>query len=281
MALIRLLEFIVVRVVLAVLQALPYPVALRVGTVLGRLLFQVAWSSRARARSNLEAAFPSLAASKQLNEISRGVFETLGRHAAEFAHMIRRRRQGFTILNADILSSAHRQSKGVILVSAHLGCFSRLALVPGMLEIPASAIMKKQSNNRLHQWVIGLMRSHFQVDVLLKSDAADLVGQELQRGRMVGFFADQRPRHGGVEGVFFGRHVRIPTGPAVYARRYGSPIVVLTLANLPDGSHVARCEGPVSAEGSLEDVSRRWLAILEDRILDHPEQWMWMHRRWK
>jgi lauroyl/myristoyl acyltransferase len=45
--------------------------------------------------------------------------------------------------------------------------------------------------------------------------------------------------------------------------------------------HVVRFDGPVSTDGSHEEISQRWLAILEARIREHPEQWMWMHRRWR
>jgi len=260
---------------------MPYEAALRFGSVLGRMAFIVARPMRAQARRNLDQSYTPVLEKCRSDAILRGVFDTLGRHAAEFAHLTRRRGRGFTLENPGILTEAHRQARGIILVSAHLGCFARLVVVPSQLGIPASAIMKKQRNERLHRWVIGLMKRHFQVDVLLKTNAVDHIAIELQRGRMVGFFADQHPRHGGVEGVFFGRPVRIPPGPAVYARRCGTPIVILTLHSRPDGTHVARCEGPIRAEGTLEEISRRWLSVLEDRIREHPEEWMWMHRRWR
>jgi len=42
-----------------------------------------------------------------------------------------------------------------------------------------------------------------------------------------------------------------------------------------------RCDGPVDPVGSLAEITRRWMAIIEARIREHPEQWMWMHRRWR
>jgi len=276
----RLLEYVLVRLLLAVLQGMPYEAALKFGSLLGKVASVLARPMKAQARRNLDQSYTAPEKSRT-DRILRGVFDTLGRHAAEFAHLARRRGRGFTLVNPEILTEAHRQARGIILVSAHLGCFARLVVVPSLLGIPASAIMKKQRNVRLHRWVIGLMKRHFKVDVLLKTNAVDHIAVELQRGRMVGFFADQHPRHGGVEGVFFGRPVRIPPGPAVYARRCGAPIVILTLHSRADGTHVARFEGPIRADGTLEDISRRWLSVLEDRIREHPEEWMWMHRRWR
>ncbi|MBV8879681.1 MAG: hypothetical protein JO332_06955, partial [Planctomycetaceae bacterium] len=56
--------------------------------------------------------------------------------------------------------------------------------------------------------------------------------------------------------------------------------VVLTLNSKPDGTHVVHVDD-VATGGSLSDLSQRWMSVLENRIREHPEQWMWMHRRWK
>jgi KDO2-lipid IV(A) lauroyltransferase len=275
------IEFFVVRFLAAFLQAVPFPVALRWGRMFGTLVYLGSPTLRRRVRENLRIAFgddPEAAAPRVCVQ---KVFESVGLHAAELSQMLRRGRRGFTLENGDLIREAHRQGRGVVLVSAHLGCFVKLVLVPGILGLPASVIMKRQTNQRLQDWVVNVLSRRFGVDVLLKKEAGDQLGDELRRGRLVGFFADQRPRGGGVSARFFGREVEVPRGPAVCAKRYGAPVIVLTLLSRSDGTHVARCEGPLSTDGSLEDISRRWIGVVESRIREHPEQWMWMHRRWR
>jgi KDO2-lipid IV(A) lauroyltransferase len=281
MSLARLVEYLLIRALLSILQSLPYEGAVRFGRLLGDLGYWVAVTPRRRVEANLRLAFGGALDRKEEERIAREVFQNIGRHVAELAHLPRRRTRGFSLENGDVLQDAYRLGKGVILVSAHLGSFARLIVVPGLLGIPASAILKRQKNLRLLQWLIGQMKRHFRLDVVLKSDAVDQIGSELKRGRMVGFFADQHPIAGGFDGSFFGRPVQVAKGPALYAKRYGSPIVLITLQSSMGGHHVARCEGPVSADGTLEEISQRWLDLIEARIREHPEQWMWMHRRWR
>jgi KDO2-lipid IV(A) lauroyltransferase len=161
-----------------------------------------------------------------------------------------------------------------------MGCFSRLSAVPRFLGMKGAAIMKKQKNPWLLDWARSFMKRGLHLDVILKTEAPHEIAPYLRQGRLVGFFADQRPRSGGFPGHLFGRPIMIAPGPAICARRYKAPMVVLTLTSRPDGSHVARVD-PVSTGGSLQELSQRWMSVLEDRIREHPEQWMWMHRRWK
>ena len=275
------IEYVVVRAFLSALAAIPYPESLRTIRTLSRFLYVGSRILKRRIRNNLRIAFGDELAPEKTENVVKGAFETLGRHAVEFSQMVRRRDRGFVLEHPEILREAYERGKGVVLVSAHLGCFAKLVLVPPLLGLPASVIMKKQRNRLLQQWVVGLMKRQFGVDVLLKKTAADHVGSELLRGRVVGFFADPRPRGGGVPASFFGHRVDVPAGPAVCAKRYGSPVVVITLSSDAKGNHVARCEGPLSSEGSLEDISQRWVDAVERRIREHPKEWMWMHRRWR
>jgi KDO2-lipid IV(A) lauroyltransferase len=200
---------------------------------------------------------------------------------AEVANLGRRPFQGLQVMDAGILREAYARGRGVVLVSAHMGCFSRMVAVPRLLGMKGAAIMKRQRNSMLLDWGREFLKRRFDLDVILKTDARDEVQDHLQSGSLVGFFADQHPRTGGYSADFFGRPVEVAPGPAIYAKRYKAPLVVLTCVSLPDGTHAVRCDGPVDPVGSLVEITRRWMAIIEARIREHPEQWMWMHRRWR
>ena len=202
-------------------------------------------------------------------------------HVAEVAHSTRQAGVGLVFENAELLTKAYALGKGVVVVSAHMGCWIRMVTIPRLLGVRAAVIMKKQRNGTLLDWGIGYLKRHFDLDVIVKKDARERVVQLLQEGSVVAFFADQHPRKGGFPARFFGRDIMAASGPAVYAKRFGSPLLVLTAVQRVDGTHVLRFEGPLPTEGTHAEVSQLWLDRLEARIREYPEQWMWMHRRWR
>jgi len=266
---------------LVVLACISYPIALRVGTALGSIAYRLCRRLRSRTNENLQQAFGATMSPSQLEGLSRSAFEVLGRNVAEVASLDRHPFQGLEVLNPGILREAYAQGKGVVLISAHMGSFARMVAVPRLLGMKGAAIMKRQRNSMLLDWARGFLKRRFDLDVILKTEACDEVQGHLQSGSLVGFFADQHPRTGGYTTQFFGRPVEVAPGPAIYAKRYHAPMVVLTCVSQPDGTHAVQCDGPVDPVGSLLEITRRWMAIIEARIREHPEQWMWMHRRWR
>lgn len=277
----RLLEYVVARFFLALLQSLPYEASLRLARSLARLLFRFKSTPKRRTIEHLRLAYGDTLSPSAVDAIAQGVFESMLCHAAEAAHIFRRAFDRLRVENAEILKAAYARGRGVVVVSAHMGYFVRMAAIPRMLDVSAAIIMKNQRNDRLLQWGIRELKRRYDLDVILKKRARDFVGGELAKGRIVGFFADQHPRSGGFPTRFFGRDILAATGPTIYAKRFDCPLLVFTAAREADGTHVLRFDGPVSTEGSNEEVSQRWLDLLERRIREHPEQWMWMHRRWR
>jgi KDO2-lipid IV(A) lauroyltransferase len=266
---------------LVFLACISHSVALRVGSALGSIAYALCRDLRSRTEENLRQAFGDALSLEQLRRLSRGAFQVLGRNVAEVAVLSRRPFLGLRVENPGILQEAYARGKGVVLVSAHMGCFSRMVAVPQLLGMKGAAIMKRQRNSMLLDWARGFLKRRFDLDVILKTEACVKVQEHLKNGSLVGFFADQHPRGGGFTTKFFGRPVEVAPGPAIYARRYHAPMVVLTCVSQPDGTHAVRCDGPIDPAGSLADLTRRWMSIIEARIREHPEQWMWMHRRWR
>jgi KDO2-lipid IV(A) lauroyltransferase len=278
---VKLAEYFVVRMLLVFFACISHPIAVRVGNALGSIAYALCRGLRLRTEDNLRQAFGASLGPGQLKQLSRRVFQVLGRNVAEVASLSHRPFEGLQVLNPSILREAYAQGRGVVLVSAHMGCFARMVAVPRLLGMKGAAILKRQRNSLLLDWACRFLKRRFDLDVILKTDACDKVQEHLKSGSLVGFFADQYPRNGGYAAEFFGRPVEVAPGPAIYAKRYDAPMVVLTCVSQPDGSHAVRCDGPVDAAGSLAEMTRRWMAIIETRIREHPEQWMWMHRRWR
>jgi KDO2-lipid IV(A) lauroyltransferase len=274
----HLVVYFLCRALLAAFQAIAYPTSLRLARRVGRLVYRLDGKHRRRTLEHLRLA---LGERPDLDRLARQVFETMALHAAEFMQLPRR---GFTPLpleNAEILERARDTGRGVVIVSAHLGPFGLLALLARSHGIRAAVVLKRQKNLRLLNWAIGQLDRHFGVDVLLKHDARERGPDVLQAGHALVLFADQHPIAGGIPTEFFGLPIEAAAGPTVFARRLGCPLVVLTAVFGPDGVPRFRADGPVSLDGTPEEVSGRWISILEDRIREHPGQWMWMHRRWR
>jgi len=280
LSMLRLFEYSAVRSLLTFVRTLSYRSSSRLGSMLGGIAWRLCGGLRRTTIRNSRLAYGPDLDPGEAERIARGAFDTLGRNITEVSNLASRPYHQLVVENADAMRAAYAKGKGVVLVSAHMGCFARLVAVPSFLGMKGACIMKKQKNSALLDWGRAFMKRVFNMHIILKTEAADDVVTYLKDGRLVGFFADQRPRSGGFAGRFFGQPVMIAPGPAICARRYKAPMVVLTLNSRPDGTHVARVDA-VETRGSLEELSQRWMSVVEDRIREHPEQWMWMHRRWK
>ena len=277
----RILEYAFARGLMIALRSLSYPAALRLSRAAAHAFYRFAAAPRELALKNLRLAYGDELDENRANEIARGVFKTLFQQVVEAAHVSNEGTRGLRLENVAVIREAHAKGRGVVMVSAHMGCFLRMITIPRKLGIPASVIMKTQQNRRLLQWATRYLKQHFDLDVIHKKTSRTQIAEVLGEGRVVVFFADQHPRKGGFPALFFGRRILAPRGPAIYAKRMGSPLVVLTSIIADDGTNVLRFEGPVSTTQSHEKISQDWVRILEQRIREYPEQWTWMHRRWR
>jgi KDO2-lipid IV(A) lauroyltransferase len=277
----RLIEYLLIRALAATLQAIPSRACTSLMTALARLVFRLDARHRRRAIDHLRLAYGEELTESAAEAMALRVFEHIGRHAVEFAHAPRRAKKGIRLHGPQVLLDAVRGGKGVVLVSAHLGYFTVLAPVLQSLDIRSTVLLKRQHNERLLHWFQGCLLNWYGMDSFVKSEALEKTPGRLREGQVVVFFADQHPVLGGIPAAFFSKPVEAATGPALFARRYRTPLVVVTLSVGADGCQDVHFDGPVSTEGTLAEISQRWLDLLEVRIREHPDQWLWMHRRWR
>ncbi len=180
-----------------------------------------------------------------------------------------------------------RERKGpFIFFTAHQGCFELLPVCAATFGLEVTALFRPPNNRYIAERVLGARRTAGGHLVPSKAGAVWALAGAMERGGSVGMLVDQKFTRG-QPGTFFGRPVR--TNPLVpkLARQFDAEVYPARSVRLPDGRYrlelMPRLDLPRDATGQI-DISRSCQAlndIVEGWVREHPEQWMWFHRRWQ
>ena len=247
-------------------------------------------------RDNLRAAYPAKDAA-EIERILAGVWDNLGRVAVEFAHLDEFSLEGAGRQTADVITYAPEAAdryrrmiendKPMLGFAAHLANWELPALVAKSL-VPQSAILYRRPNIRPISDLIVKLRTPLMGELIASGlDAPVKLARLLQAGTHVGMLVDQHMTKG-VEVIFFGRRCRANPLIAMIARQSEAPIHGLRVVRKPDrNSFWVEITEPIAtprdADGRI-DISGTMQAItsvVEAWVREHPEQWLWLHRRWR
>lgn len=274
-----------------VLRFLPWRVALGLGAGIGHLAYLLQPRRRRRARESLGRAFGDRLDRKALRRLERMVFVGLAKNLAEIGWALAdpARVDGLMrIEGGEHLRAALDRGRGAVLITGHLGSWELLAAALVRGGFPLSVIAREASDGRVNEFLVGLRR-RFGVRTVLRGSpgAARDILRTLKAGEVLGCLIDQDTRVEGVFVDFFGKPAFTPTGPTTLALRGGAPVVLAACWREPDGRHRARFEPPLTLDRGPDlaaDVARHTAAFtgwLEARVREHPDQWVWIHRRWR
>jgi KDO2-lipid IV(A) lauroyltransferase len=283
-------EYGALRGLVRALGAVPWGSAGRVGASVGALGFKPLGVRRRVVERQIAAAFPELTG-EQVTEMARASYRHLGRSAIETALLPGLGQAGVLRLvseveNWEAVERAKAGGKGIVVVAGHLGNWELAAAYIAARGIPLDVIVRRMGNP-LFDAYLNQTREQLGMNVVYDAQAVRHTPRALREGRAVGFVADQ-----GVRGLastfvpFFGRPAKTPRGAAVFALRFGSPVVFTTALRKPDGTYLVGFEEiPVVDTGNREsDVDAlvlRFTRVLEKWVRRAPEQYFWQHRRWR
>ena len=262
----------------------------RLGLWLGRRLGDLAWVLLARRRAialdNLRLAFRAERGDAELRHIGRRSFEHLGMNLIEVCVFLFRPSDVFLrrveIDGLEHLKDAAVQGRGVLLLTAHLGNWELLAAAQPLTGLPLSVVLRPLDQPRLDR-VIERLRRRTGAELISKRRALPDVLDALRRGRMVGILLDQNAtRAEGIFAPFFGTPASTSRGLAVIALRTEAPVVPVFIRRLERGRHLIEV-GPVvpPPERDVVAFTTSFNEAIEKAIRRAPEQWFWLHERWK
>ena len=276
----------------AVALSRPAPIAVPLA---GRLLYHLLPLRRAIVLANLRRVYGDKLPEADIVALAQAHYAHLWRLAGEFLKFRWRTSEKKSALvrveNIDAFIAAFRQRKGVLVLTGHFGNWE-VATLAGIANYP-------EVRGRFHfvrrpikpAWLDALATQRFEkggFGVIGKRGSLDRILDRLTAGDVIVFPFDQHAGPpDGIEVDFFGHPAWTFKSLAIIAMATGAPVMPATSWREPDGSHVLRFSepiAPVESDDSSEAIrlnTRAYNAALERLILARPDQWYWVHRRWK
>ena len=246
-------------------------------------------------RANLAAAYPEKSPA-EIEEILRGVWENLGRVAAEYAHLDRlwdydpaRPNAGRIELapgTSERFEQLRDDGKPALIFAAHLGNWELPALAAAAYGLETAVLYRAPNVVPVAQAVRKIRTLNMGMLIPTGIGAPVKAATALEAGKHFAMLVDQFYYHG-ADVTFFGRRTKANPMIARLARHYDCPIHGTRVVRLPD--HRFRIEltdaiaAPRDGEGrvAVQATTQLITSIVEGWIREHPEQWLWLHRRWR
>lgn len=285
------LEYILLRLFVGVLGGLPRGISRQIGAGIGWFAYTAFGRLRGVGEKNLAMAFPEKPVGER-ETILRRVYRNLGYQMAEFCLMA-----GYTREKASAFISyegfehyraAMARGKGVFVLTGHLGAWELSSFYHSLVGYPMDMVIRRLDNPLVDAFVNHVRCLHGN-RVLHKDDFARGLIASMRAGRAVGVLMDTNmtpPQ--GVFVPFFGVMACTGSGIARIVEKTGAAVIpgfLLWLDKEKRYTLVFGEEVEVVSTGNAEADSitntARFTAVLEGYIRRYPDQWLWMHRRWK
>ena len=261
----------------------------RLGEVLGSPAYVLMIGRRRCMAEHLDQAFGDSMSPERKREIAIASVRSLSKTCLEFLKLRwlseEQLEQLVQLDGAEHLANALRRDKGAILLTAHLGNWELTGARIAQAGFPISVIAR-ESDDAATAALVNRLRENHGVRVLRRGAVRDAL-RCLRRNEVLGILPDHNISQGGLLVDFFGRPARTAPGPAAYALRTGAAIVPVFSVRQPDGTLKAIFEPPMKLVRTGDRAHDTWVntqritKVIERAIRRYPEQWMWIHRRWK
>jgi KDO2-lipid IV(A) lauroyltransferase len=265
----------------------------------GKLFYHLVPYRRALVLENLRRVFGETLPEDEIVRLAQGYYAHYIRFFIEFIRLplmsAKKRKTYIRLENIESPLRASEKGKGIILLTGHFGNWE-VSTVAGIADFPQFKGLLHFVRRPLNpKWLNDFITRRFRragFGTIAKRGSLDTILDLLERGEVIVYVFDQHAGSGagrgdGIVVDFFGHPAGTLKSPALLAMSSGAPVVPASSWREPDGTHVLRFEEPLplieheNVGEAIRQNTRAYNAALERILLRHPEQWIWMHRRWK
>jgi KDO2-lipid IV(A) lauroyltransferase len=284
------LEYAAARIILSVVGALPFRQSIRLGRFFGLIAYRVATELRRTGEINLKLAFPEKTSEERL-QLLKGCFESLGRALGVFSHFADPPESILSVVEPsgiEHLDQVKASGRGAILFTAHLGAWELTSYGLSLFGHPISFLVRPIDNPKIEQ-MVDRYRTRTGNKTLDKFSAARSMVKTLRSGEFLGLLIDLNALEDEAIFVnFFGVPASTNFMTAKLALRSDVPIIpVFAPWDKTRQKFLLQVNEPVELkrsgddEADVRELTTRLTQHFEDQIRRYPDQWLWIHKRWK
>ncbi|MDP8206417.1 MAG: lysophospholipid acyltransferase family protein [Candidatus Electryonea clarkiae] len=282
------LELGLAKFIIWIFQILPQRKAQKMAASIGGIFSDMVGIKKELARKNLTIAFPDRS-KDWFDRTLRQMYQNMAMVVAETARIPKLKGDEFEkwveVEGLENVDRVLERGKGCMVVSAHLGCWEYHGAYAANKGYPVTYVVAEQANPLLEKLIDDLRRT-VGIEIIQRKDAAKGIVKALKQNRLLAIMMDQDARSNGVFVPFFGKPASTFKGVATFIIRMSASVLVLTSYRTPEG--ISQCKlQPVDYEFTgdydtdILGLTTRITEMLEAEIRQAPEQWLWLHRRWK
>lgn len=288
----RFVLYLGVRAAAWVITVLPRELALFLAQQGARLGYRLVGRQRKKTLENLRQAYGSQKTPAEIEALAKRVFENFaltGVELLQFKKLNDEKVSRFVDFGDafKVYDTLLAEGKGLISVTAHIGNWELLAGTFGLKGYRGAVLARRIYYEPYNRWVVGL-RAALNVPTIYRDDSSREILKRLARGEIIGLLPDQDiDSLKGIFVEFFGRPAYTAIAPVRLALTTGSPVLPNFMIRTGRARYklilgkVIRPEIETSREEAVQKYTQEWMRQFEEAIRAYPEQWAWMHNRWK
>jgi KDO2-lipid IV(A) lauroyltransferase len=273
------------------LSWIPRPIGLRLGDFLGKALYRILKRRREVALNNLAIAFGDQMNGEERQKVAKKSFQAMSRHFFEVCYLIRYNKKKLAsyieFKGVNHFEQAKAKGRGVIFLTGHFGCWELMAVSFGYFFSPIYPVIKPlefQPAEKLAQIIRGVSGNQ----CVTKEKSMRRLIQLLNQGAFLAILLDQNiDWYDGVFVPFFNKRACTNKGLALLVRKAQTPVVPVFIVHQGGGHYLIEFKPflPRLSYGDrtkeIEENTARYNQVIEDMARQYPEQYFWVHQRWK